>query len=458
MSIEIRGLRAEEYPQLLQMLPRVMSAPRTYFAACYRHDPEARPEHSRVVIADGEIVSHIRLYDRWQRVGGVPVHVGCVGDVGTLPEHRRRGYCRALLEDALAYWDDQEYDLSMIVSGVGVYERCGWVTFPEMAYRAPAADLSGPPLRGGAPLPEAGRGAAGGGYAVRRFARAEDLDGVAAVHEAYHEGRSLATVRTRAYWERHFYWITGEREEAFLVATSGGEIVAYVRGRHGGDRLIISECCHQPEHPQAVSALCEASFTLAHRAGCRAVEAVLPDDHPAVAFYAERPAWLAEERAPLLFRLVDLPRLLRRLEPLLTERLCARRYTGPGARPAVPHLEAGPGADRPAHTRGTDLALSLRVADQEAGLAITPEGVRVVPPSGGDRPVDTALQLAPAEFFLLLFGQASASELTGLATALRSGPTAPGAHLGTEAASDTRALLAALFPRGAPIYWRTDIV
>jgi predicted N-acetyltransferase YhbS len=436
MSIEIRGLRAEEYPQLLEMLPRVMSAPRTYFAACYRHDPEARSEHSRVVIVDGEIVSHIRLYDRWQRVGGVPVHVGCVGDVCTLPEHRRRGYCRALLEDALAYWDDQEYDLSMIVSGVGVYERCGWVTFPEMAYRAQAADLA----------------SSSGGYAVRRFARAEDLDAVAAVHEAYHEGRSLATVRTRAYWERHFYWITGEREEAFLVATSGDEIVAYVRGRHGGDRLIISECCHQPEHPQAVSALCEASFTLAHRAGCRAVEAVLPDDHPAVAFYAERPAWLAEERAPLLFRLVDLPRLLRRLEPLLTERLCARRYTGSGARPAGPRVEAGPGVDRPARTRGADLALSLRVADQEAGLAITPEGVRVVPPSG------TALRLAPAEFFMLLFGQASASELTGLATALRAGPAAPRTQPDTEATSDTRALLAALFPRGAPIYWRTDIV
>jgi predicted N-acetyltransferase YhbS len=186
MSLEIRGLRAEEYPQLLEMLPRVMGAPRTYFAACYRHDPETRPEQSRVVIVDGEIVSHIRLYDRWQRVGGVPIHVGCVGDVCTLPEHRRRGYCRALLEDALAYWDTREFDLSMIVSGVGVYERCGWVTFPEMVYRAPSANV--PPS---------------GGYAVRRFARAEDLPAVAAVHEVYHEGRSLATVRSTAYWERH---------------------------------------------------------------------------------------------------------------------------------------------------------------------------------------------------------------------------------------------------------------
>ena len=137
---EIRGLCDEEYPQLLAMLTRVMAAPRSFFAARYRHDPHACPEQSRVALVDGRIVAHLRLYDRWQLVGGVPVHVGCVGDVCTLPEYRNRGYCRALLEDALAYWRAREYDLSQIVSGVGVYRRCGWVCFPEVAYRAPAVD------------------------------------------------------------------------------------------------------------------------------------------------------------------------------------------------------------------------------------------------------------------------------------------------------------------------------
>jgi predicted N-acetyltransferase YhbS len=420
MNIEIRGLRDDEFPALFGAVTRVMGAPRTYFAAHYRHDPEARAEHSRVVLVDGQIVSHIRLYDRWQRVGGVPVHVGCVGDVCTLPEHRKRGYCRALLEDALAYWDARDYDLSMIVSGVGVYEACGWVSFPEMAYRAPAVDFD----------PGTERGL----YDVRRFARSEDLAAVSAVYEAYHEGRSLATVRSLAYWERHFYWLPREREDAFFVAERNGGIVAYARAQHGGDTLIVSECCYRPEQPDAVHALCEATFTFAKRARCQFVEAVLPEDHPAVTFFSDQPTWICEERSPLLFRLVNLSRLLRRLEPLFAHRLHEARLP--------------------------PSALSLEVGDQVAGLTIAPDGVHV------GAPVGPRVVLAPSEFFLLLFGQASASELlasdpraeTTEATGRR-GDGAMGRHQerrGTEPGAC--AALSALFPRGAPIYWRTDIV
>lgn len=402
-TVEIRGLREEEVPRLLAMLPRVMGAPRSYFAAHYRHDPEARTEQSRVALVDDEIVAHLRLYERRQLVGGVPVPVGCIGDVATLPEHRRRGLCRALLEDAIRYLDARGIDLSQVVSGVGVYGRCGWVTFPETAYRAPAVDHE----RAGAPA---------GAVAVRRFARGEDLAAVIAVHARYHEGRSLATVRSPLYWERHFYWLTGEREEAFLLAEKAGEVVAYARGRDGGEALFLAECCYRPEHADAVGPLCEAFFTLAARARYAQVEAVLPEDHPAVAFFAAQPLWSAEERSPLLFRLVDLARMLRRLEPLLCDRL---GRIDPPSRPMV---------------------LDLAVGEQRAGLAVTPGEVRVT--DGDAAPNRLPVRLAPEEFFLLLFGQASGSELTlspGLDPAVRD-------------------LLTALFPRGAPVYWRTDIV
>src|SRR5947209_8249734 len=138
MATEIRGARADEIDAVLDMVPRVMGATREYFAAAYRNDPWARPEHSRIVKLDGRIVSHIRLYDRWQRVGPVPVHVGCVGDVCTLPEHRKQGYCRMLPEDALRYWDENGYDLSMIVSGVAVYAACGWARLTERRFELQA--------------------------------------------------------------------------------------------------------------------------------------------------------------------------------------------------------------------------------------------------------------------------------------------------------------------------------
>src|SRR5438067_1600140 len=60
MAIEIRGARADEMDEVLEMVPRVMGATREYFAAAYRNDPWGRPEHSRIVKREGRIVSHIR--------------------------------------------------------------------------------------------------------------------------------------------------------------------------------------------------------------------------------------------------------------------------------------------------------------------------------------------------------------------------------------------------------------
>src|SRR5438128_1393904 len=273
--VEVRGARPEEMPEVLDMVPRVMGATREYFAAAYRNDPWGRPEHSRIVLVDGRIVSHIRLYDRWQRVGSVPVHVGCVGDVCTLPEHRKQGYCRALLEDALRYWDDNGYDLSMIVSGVGVYAACGWVPLEEQSFEVPAEN----------------RHEASGrrNYTVRRFVRGEDLTAVAAVYAEYNRERSLSTVRPSSYWERHFGWIAGEIEEAFLVAERGGQIVAYLRCEGGGRHVTVSESCCLAGHDRAAVELLDAVLTFAEKRRFEGIRGHLPVDHPALAAARQRP-------------------------------------------------------------------------------------------------------------------------------------------------------------------------
>jgi predicted N-acetyltransferase YhbS len=466
MGVEIRGARAEEMPEVLEMIPRVMGAPREYFAAAYRNDPWARPEHSRIVRVDGEIVSHIRLYDRWQRVGPIPVHVGCVGDVCTLPEHRKQGYCRALLEDALRYWDAHGYDLSMIVSGVGVYAACGWVPLREIGFEVPADGAGGvrreaPGRSDGASDVKDEANSPGAhashltphAYAVRRFVRSEDLTAVAAVYAAYNGERSLTTVRPGAYWERHFSWIAGEIEEMFLVAERGEQIVGYVRCEGGGQRLTVSECCHLPGHEGAAVALWDGVLRYAAKRRIGAVQGHLPVDHPALSVARPVPGFAVTESQLLLFRLVNLPRLLERLRPLLAER---------------------------ARTAGVEAEFVLAVGDQAAEVCVRPgwvgvDGVdegstrrhgdteRDGKGMGGSRPQSASspavlpepssppclrasvlspcqIELEPGVFFGLLFGAVE-----------------PGEALAGVAEGPARAL-AALFPRGAPVYWRTDVV
>src|SRR3989442_13438686 len=121
--------------------------------------------------------------------------------------------------DALGFGAEQAYDPSMIVPGVGVYAAGGWVPLRERRFERPAEnrhEVSG-----------------NREYEIRRFVRGEDLTAVAAVYAASNAERSLTTVRTSGYWERHFSWIAGEIEETFLVAERAGQIVAYLRCERG---------------------------------------------------------------------------------------------------------------------------------------------------------------------------------------------------------------------------------
>lgn len=397
--IEVRGARPEEMSAVLDMIPRVMGATREYFAAAYRNDPWGRAEHSRIVTADGQIVSHLRLYDRWQRVGPVPVHVGCVGDVCTLPEFRKQGHCRALLEDALRYWDAHDYDLSMIVSGVGVYAACGWVTLEEPGFTL---------------APENRHGADRVGHEIRRFVRGEDLTAVAAVYAAYNAERSLTTVRASAYWEKHFSWIAGEIEEAFLVAEREGQIVAYLRCEGG---LRIAEFCYQPGEESAVRPLLDAALTYAAKRRQSGLQGNLPADHPALALVREQPGFAETSSSSLLFRLVNLRRLLERIQPLLAER---------------------------ARAAGVEGALTLVVGEQVATLSVRPGWAAVTEAAsraaepGPNTPL--RVELAPSAFFALLFGTKEPDDVLA------------------EGTPEPARILAALFPRGAPVYWRTDVV
>lgn len=202
--IEVRGAcgLAEERA-VLDMLPRVMGAPREFFAARYRHDPCGTPEHSRIVVCDGEIVSHVRVYRRPIRLGWGEVWTGAIGDVCTLPQYRLRGYAALALQEASTWMRAQGVPLCTILSGVGIYERVGWEKVTEPCFAFPADGLVGLPV----PVD----------VTVRRISRVEDQTALASVYAAHAEGRSLTVVRSPAYWYQHFDMTPVERADGKSV-------------------------------------------------------------------------------------------------------------------------------------------------------------------------------------------------------------------------------------------------
>lgn len=129
MPYEIRWLREDEWDQCLDLLAEVMQANRGYFSDSFKRDRgRAR---SLVLVANGEIASHIRIFDTWRNVGECRVRSAEIGDVCTHPRYRGRGLMTALLNFAAQQLYLDGYDISTVYSGVPIYQKAGWVAFPE---------------------------------------------------------------------------------------------------------------------------------------------------------------------------------------------------------------------------------------------------------------------------------------------------------------------------------------
>jgi GNAT superfamily N-acetyltransferase len=129
MGYEIRWLRQDEYDEVLDLLGEVMDANRGYFSDSFKRYGTSAP--SLICAVDGEIASHIRIFEARRHVGRCALRAANIGDVCTHPRHRGRGYMTALLSVAAQHLYLQAYDISIVHSGVPIYQKAGWVAFPE---------------------------------------------------------------------------------------------------------------------------------------------------------------------------------------------------------------------------------------------------------------------------------------------------------------------------------------
>ncbi len=213
----VRFAKQDDFDNIYELVDKVLYHPCEMIMARYRNYPNAKPEHSIVVGADGKIVSHIRLYPCEIYYGDIIVKAVSIGDVCTDPDYRKRGFGAMCLNKSIEWMKANNAVISLIYSGVlGFYKSVGWVDVPMESISVPIDSI--------AELPEKQEG-----ILVRRFERANDLEGVAKVYEVYNRNRYLAAVRDELWWRNSFHWITGEDEEAFYVAEKYGQITAYSR-------------------------------------------------------------------------------------------------------------------------------------------------------------------------------------------------------------------------------------
>lgn len=393
---ELRGASESEILDVVRFAESVFEMPREFFLARYRNYPGARAEHSRIIVHDGQIVAHHRLYRHELAFAGGVVNAWAIGDVCTHPEYRRKGLGRALLADSADYIRTHGGSLCLIRAGFhDFYCSCGWEIMPLPALRI---DVSAFPIDS----------LADNRYVTRTFEEHSDLWPVAEIHRQFNAGRSLVRQRDSSFWANQHLWCPQERGLDFVVAEHAGRLVAYSRLWDGR----LSELCYLPGHEAAASAVLGALLRLARARREEAICGALPNDHAIwLALQGLPGVQLLQDRYTLL-HLISLRNLFEQILDALSARL-----------------------------RAVGVALSAPLSIRCSG-----EEVTLVPKRGylaladGSEP-GHVLELTQRQLLEFAVGLASPSD-----------------SLSGQVGRVTLAELAALFPTGNPIYWNTDAV
>ncbi|MFH5800542.1 GNAT family N-acetyltransferase [Haladaptatus sp. CMAA 1911] len=93
--------------------------------------PSLPLENTLLLLIDGEIASSLQIYQRQCFLGGRLEHVGAIGNVMTLPEHRGEGHASTLLRSAVSFLVERGVSVSFLIGDPGFYSRLGWRRLPS---------------------------------------------------------------------------------------------------------------------------------------------------------------------------------------------------------------------------------------------------------------------------------------------------------------------------------------
>ncbi len=119
----IRSVRRDEMGRLCQLLDNV------FFEGLSDMQPHAFNDDNmhnlRVVVENGEVVSHIGTIRRNISIMGCTLRVASLGGVATCEAHRGKGYATALLRDTMHHCRKDDVDYIMVSGYRNMYHRYG---------------------------------------------------------------------------------------------------------------------------------------------------------------------------------------------------------------------------------------------------------------------------------------------------------------------------------------------
>ncbi len=189
-----------------------------------RRELQGRTLHVELLV-DGDRASGLVAHDMQMRIGDVPVRCGGIGGVNTSPRYRMNGYARRVMEGALAYMREEQYQLAALFGIPDFYGQFGFVPAlvrSEWSVLTRYAEAAQPH------------------FPVREFAP-EDAPAVLEIYASLRGDQSGSIVRDPATWTGFVKGATWTSRVGAYVVIDGGQIIGYASYNLDPHRFAISE-------------------------------------------------------------------------------------------------------------------------------------------------------------------------------------------------------------------------
>jgi len=136
--MKVRASKPKEYREVGEMVHHAFQKgngtglERRIVEVTTTEDPNFHKGDLRITEVEGKIVSMMLIIRRPIRIGIAIVKGAVVAPVATHPEHQRKGYCSAVMKDAIDYMKKQNFDLTLLWGEPWLYPKYGYS--PAMPY------------------------------------------------------------------------------------------------------------------------------------------------------------------------------------------------------------------------------------------------------------------------------------------------------------------------------------
>jgi len=307
----VRAAESEEYPEILDMVYRAFKQSELesiIIEVTTGEDPNFKKGDLRVVEADARIVSMMMIVRRQLRIGKAIVNGAIVAPVATHPDCERKGYCSAVMNNAIQYMKAQGFDITILWGIPWLYPHYGYSPSMLKTHLFINPERTRPLEKVSAdfhPLEET------------------DLDKITQIYHSNTATRTCAEIRSPKMWE----WKTRSPGASIEVLTGKkGEVIGYNAFGTDWER----PCAHEVGilNDEACAPVLNSLLETARRKQLKDFYCIIHPDHPFArfAFWHDGEMRINRGGGAGMARVLNLVSLLAKMDEEFERRLCHSKF------------------------------------------------------------------------------------------------------------------------------------